>query len=544
MSENKEENIQDQLSLKQELLKNEIIAKNYDGQKFLEYCINLKENGDDMNNWTYEELKLVVENFKADYDHKKEKSKEQTNKEITHENSDKKNNDDDIETEKLDDIDINKTDNENNKKDSETKEENNNIPSKEISNDKTIKDKLESKIKEFPCKLLEKSILNDKEIKVTVKNPKTNEKTLLSLAYVTYEVYTEPYLWLVRRRYNDFSLLRNILCKFYPRNLIPPLPEKKIGGKRFQPEFIEKRMKILQMFLDEVTCNETLKSSDALITFLNVIDHTFFEKKMKELYNKPFNQNFEDIKTINGKVNTLSQDIDSDIFFSKINSFYTNQKQVFKRLTNSLKNFYHNAQTVCQNLEEISKSFGELEKLNKEMNIEEEVTKTYEMLKLFFQERKKILEKENEIIHDKIKGFFKLQKLKINSFIEIIDSRENLRQKYNTEYTKLNSKKEKLYISVKDINKWEISNAENIDKPLLLRDKKYAFDHMCSKESQNIESMKKLLEFCNYNNYMAFKKINKENVKNFVDNMKDFTDKIFPYINDGFNIGKKLRSYI
>ena len=544
MTENKEENIQDQLSLKQELLKNEIIAKNYDGQKFLEYCINLKENGDDMNNWTYEELKLVVENFKADYDHKKEKSKEQTNKEITHENNDKKINEDDIETEKLDDIDINKTDNENNKKDSETKEENNNIPSKEISNDKTLKDKLESKIKEFPCKLLEKSILNDKEIKVTVKNPKTNEKTLLSLAYVTYEVYTEPYLWLVRRRYNDFSLLRNILCKFYPRNLIPPLPEKKIGGKRFQPEFIEKRMKILQMFLDEVTCNETLKSSDALITFLNVIDHTFFEKKMKELYNKPFNQNFEDIKTINGKVNTLSQDIDSDIFFSKINSFYTNQKQVFKRLTNSLKNFYHNAQTVCQNLEEISKSFGELEKLNKEMNIEEEVTKTYEMLKLFFQERKKILEKENEIIHDKIKGFFKLQKLKINSFIEIIDSRENLRQKYNTEYTKLNSKKEKLYTYVKDINKWEISNAENIDKPLLLRDKKYAFDHMCSKESQNIESMKKLLEFCNYNNYMAFKKINKENVKNFVDNMKDFTDKIFPYINDGFNIGKKLRSYI
>ncbi len=120
MSENKEENIQDQLSLKQELLKNEIIAKNYDGQKFLEYCINLKENGDDMNNWTYEELKLVVENFKADYDLKKEKSKEQINKEITQENNNKKN-DDDIETEKLDDMDMIKTENENTKKDSDTK---------------------------------------------------------------------------------------------------------------------------------------------------------------------------------------------------------------------------------------------------------------------------------------------------------------------------------------------------------------------------------------------------------------------------------------
>ena len=233
MSENIENN-QDQLSLKQELLKNEIIAKNYDGQKFLEYCINLKENGDDMNNWTYEELKLVVENFKADYDLKKEKSKEQINKEITQENNNKKN-DDDIETEKLDDMDMIKTENENTKKDSDTKDENNNISNKEISDNKSIKDKLESKINEFPFKLLEKSILNDKEIKVTIKNPKTNEKTLLSLAYVTYEVYTEPFLWLVRRRYNDFSLLRNILCKFYPRNLIPPLPEKKIRGKIFQP---------------------------------------------------------------------------------------------------------------------------------------------------------------------------------------------------------------------------------------------------------------------------------------------------------------------
>ena len=62
MSENDEDN-QDQLSLKQELLKAEIIAKDYDGQEFLQYCIKLRENGDDMNNWTYEELKLVVQNF-------------------------------------------------------------------------------------------------------------------------------------------------------------------------------------------------------------------------------------------------------------------------------------------------------------------------------------------------------------------------------------------------------------------------------------------------------------------------------------------------
>ena len=79
MSDN-EENIQDQLYLKQELLKEEIIAKEYDGQKFLEYCVNLKENGDDMNNWTYDELKSVVENFVAEYNSELEKKEEQKRK--------------------------------------------------------------------------------------------------------------------------------------------------------------------------------------------------------------------------------------------------------------------------------------------------------------------------------------------------------------------------------------------------------------------------------------------------------------------------------
>ena len=542
MSENCE-NTQDQLSLKQELLKNEIIAKNYDGQKFLEYCINLKENGDDMNNWTYDELKLVVEKFKADYYNKTEKPKEQIKKEINKENK-KNKEDDNIEIEKLDEEVMKKTDNEKNKKTPETKEKKTQLIKKEKIKHKKSKEIFQPKIYEFPCKPLEKSTLNDRDIKVTIKNPKTNEKTLLSLPYVTYEVFTEPFLWLVRRRYSDFSLLRNILCKFYPRYLIPPLPEKKLGGKRFEPEFIEKRMRILQMFLDEVTSNETFKANEAMTIFLNTIDHALFEKRMKEIYNKPFSQNFEDIKTINGKVNTLIQDIDSEIFFSKINSFYENQKQVLKKLSNSLKNFYHNTQTLCQNLEEIYKSFEELEKLNINVHIEEEISKTYEILKTFFQERKRIMEKENEIIHDKIKGFFKLQKLKINSFVEIKDSRENLNQKYNSENTKLLSKKEKLYTSVKDINKWEINNLENIDKPLLLRNKKYAFDHMCSKDSQNIEALKKLLEFSNYNNYMAFKKINKENVKNFIDNIQNFTEEIFPYINDAFRIGNKLKSFI
>ena len=54
---------QDQLQIKQQLLKAEILDKNYDQMKFLEYCTSQKENGDDLNNWTIEELKTCVNNF-------------------------------------------------------------------------------------------------------------------------------------------------------------------------------------------------------------------------------------------------------------------------------------------------------------------------------------------------------------------------------------------------------------------------------------------------------------------------------------------------
>ncbi len=51
------------ITLKQDLLKTEIIEKNFDKEKFLDYCISKKENGDDLSCWSYEELKKTVSEF-------------------------------------------------------------------------------------------------------------------------------------------------------------------------------------------------------------------------------------------------------------------------------------------------------------------------------------------------------------------------------------------------------------------------------------------------------------------------------------------------
>ena len=65
----------DQLQLKQELLQAEILEKNYDQMEFLQYCTSQKENGDDLNNWTYDELKTCVLNFQESVQKKEAESK-------------------------------------------------------------------------------------------------------------------------------------------------------------------------------------------------------------------------------------------------------------------------------------------------------------------------------------------------------------------------------------------------------------------------------------------------------------------------------------
>ena len=48
---------------KQKYLVAEIKEKNYDPEKFSDYISKLKDNGTDLNNWNFDELKQVVFNF-------------------------------------------------------------------------------------------------------------------------------------------------------------------------------------------------------------------------------------------------------------------------------------------------------------------------------------------------------------------------------------------------------------------------------------------------------------------------------------------------
>ena len=196
------------------------------------------------------------------------------------------------------------------------------------------------------------------------------------------------------------------------------------------------------------------------------------------------------------------------------------------------------------NLEEVQKDFETLKILNSKVMMKENITKTFDELSIFFKNWKRILFNENEIIKENLKDFFKLQKMENLAFIELIDSREAIRQKYATEKTKLDAKKERLY-KIMDFSKWEIEdNYGQIDRALLFRDKNYAFNNMCTKETQALENIHKMLGYANYMNNDQLKKIIKYNEKKFVEITKDFATKFYPSLNDGISLWSTLNTYI
>ena len=396
---------------------------------------------------------------------------------------------------------------------------------------------------EIICKRSEKTVLNDKEIKVVIQNPKNSEKSLLTSQYTIYEVCTESMHWLVHRRYSDFDWLRNILSKFFPRILIPPLPGKKMGNRRFEQDFIEKRMKFLQIFMDKVIQNETLKSSEALYAFLSFGDRVQFDRKIKELNSIVPSQYCEDLKTLSGKLTVLYDDFNEN-YYVNINNYFKLQYQVYTRLNYNMRSFYKNITMACMNLEEVQKDFETLKILNTKVMMKDPIIKTFDELSIFFKNWKRILFNENEIIKENLKDFFKLQKMENFAFIELIDSRESIRQKYTAEKTKLDAKKERLY-KLMDFSKWEIEdNYGQVDRALLFRDKNYAFNNMCTKETQALENIHKMLGYANYMNNDQLKSIIKYNEKKFVEITKEFANKFYPSLNDGITLWSTLNTYV
>ena len=227
-----------EIQAKQTLLQTEIIEKNYDKTAFINFCLSKKENGDDLNNWTLDELTQIVKEFVSTQN--QAAAQNEPSSEQSPEGGQKEGEAQEIK-----------------KEDIEKMEKFN------AEDSKNFKEKV------IECRKLEKTQLNDKKLIITVSNPKEMDGGVFGKNYVLYEVKTDPFGWVVLRRFSDFDNLRKLIAKHFPSFYVPPLPNKKMGNRRFDQDFIVKRMKFLNLFINNLVQSESFKSSEILVSFLS-----------------------------------------------------------------------------------------------------------------------------------------------------------------------------------------------------------------------------------------------------------------------------------
>jgi hypothetical protein len=505
------ENYENDLEIKKKIMELKIIKKNYNKEQFLDFCKAKRIDGNNLNRWTISEFQQIVDEYL--------KYHQDVNYRIDE-----------------NEINLNEEKENKEKKLKEENEINNQIL--EIQNSQMS---ISNEITEINCKKLEKNILNDKKVIIEVKNPKIISASYFQVNYIQYEVYTNITNWLVYRRYSDFEWLRYNLRKLYPKYFCPPIPNKKIGSRRFENDFVEKRMKFLNKFINSVCENEIFKTSEPLIAFLSLQDRTQFEEKMKEINSFTPSNFVEDVKNFDGIVKLIEDN--NNQYYKNISNYFKLQSQVLDRLNYNLKQYYYNISAACMNLDEVYNDFNNLFNLNKRINMKEEIFKTYEILSVFFKNWKRILFNQNEIIKNNIKDFYKYINMETDSFNELLLERDLIKNTYDYEHNRLLSKKEKLWDNG-DITKYEILDEYNsVDNLVLLRDKKYAFNIMCTRETQIENNLHKQL---NYTNWMYNEELNSlinRNSEKFVENIKIFCDNIYPTLNDSFNVWSEIASY-
>ena len=413
-------------------------------------------------------------------------------------------------------------------------------------NPKFYEDIIEKSKKEVKCQNLEKNDMNNIEIKAIISNPRKVSDSILKNSYLIYDITTKKLNWFVNRRYSDFVWLREILTSLFPSVLIPQLPKKKIGNRRFEDDFVEKRLKGLQNFLDEVLKNEILKTAEPLKTFLSLTERGFFEQQMKVLTPKNIIiDSILGIKSFDGKIQVANleneQINNSKTYFAAVENFFNVQEGEIKNIKYNLNEYNLHMVEVCKHLEQMENGFNRLSQYYNKANLDKDICNVLEQYQIFFKNWKRVQINQTSIIRNKLIEYFRYIKNKGLSLIELIKKQNEIQNEYNKINEALINKKEG-YWKKMDITKWEMNPMAQIDSALLFRDKNYAFSKMCYQETMVVNNKGDLLGYYYRNNVLNIKDVIKCITKYSIDNLISFSKEIEPTVTDVVNVWSNLAS--
>ena len=522
--------MEEEQEIKQSYLRKEILEKNYDANSFLEFLITKKgEIASDINNWTIEELKAVVSEFKTTQnDNKKENISPNTiledlppaDNQILKINS--------IST-PLSSKDNNKPQNNENDdihkalyKESGNKdwlfmnkEENQRFSRYSLSN---FNNNSYLNPEEIDCLEPDHSPFEkEDEIKIIVGPPKKEYESTGLKGFFIKSIYYSFLLenipnkkQKIKRRYTDFEWLRKTLYRLFPGNYIPPLPLKTLNINK--PEKVDKYQKYVQYFVDGIMEDKLFKNSSIIYLFFtteNERDLTSLMEKydkvekpkcLRYFYSREGNVVLDE--------NILKRDKKKELIDIKLD--ISKNSKILGELNTKLKSLNKEMKQVCDRMTEISNIFKKLYEMSINDSEKLNFCKYYSDLSLYFKEfgNHEFLQMKN--ISEELKFHLKYTNLHYTvSIEELYDIFKFEHDLYFQVAENLKQKKEILYKNM-EYEKWEL-NPE--DRNININDKKLVLKKMLPNDTRIVNDIKKYLIY-----YAT--QLNKENIR-----LKDVLEK-------------------
>ena len=489
------------LEKKQKYLREHVLEKGYDPDKFMEFLTMKKgESGIDLENWTLKELIDVTNEFLTN------------NKlEIESNLSEKK----EIKEEEKDDKEIEK----------EKGEENQQEENKDIQDKKELKNNSdENNVK---CLIVEKTEISKQDkIEIKVSNPTVEKAGMFSFSYSSYLIETYPLNLQVKRKYADFLWLYNILKSQFVNYIVPPFFKKKDKLDK-----ITQRVYFIQKFLNGIAIHPVLKNSKIFYDFISIKDDKEFNKKKNDYSKLQSPTSIRKIKTLNGQIKVSFTD-KQEGYYENIKSKLNSQEAIYNKLLEHYKNLLFNIIQTSQEMKEISKIWDELFCLKNQYFESESIEGVYNSHLKIIEKWSKLQTSHAVLISYSIKKFYKFIKEEYNCFKDLSLTVENSKYNYYKKKNRITNAKENYLIQIeKNENRMKEQGIAFQKKSA--EDKEIEFINLNINEINKLEEMKKIYG-CYLNSYInEYERLRDLNNIRFKENLfgfiKDLTNQFSNY---------------
>lgn len=172
----------------------------------------------------------------------------------------------------------------------------------------------------------------------------------------------------VQRKFEDFIWLQERFIELLPGVFIPPVPKKKLM-ERFTDELMHKKMRYFQKFIDSITRNKLLRSTQIFFDFLTIENRTDFDLKREHYSRYDMPATLVGHHTLDG-ILQISINTNDDVKAQTVNKIVHKNEILLKKLNIALKSVLEDMESMSMKMNNVSNIFLEIYENNVEFNSE------------------------------------------------------------------------------------------------------------------------------------------------------------------------------